>query len=202
MKQYHINEIFYSLQGEGYHTGHAAVFIRFSGCNLRCRFCDTHHTTFTPMTLEEILQQVARYPNEAIIVLTGGEPSLSIDQAFIDALHQCNNVQRYITIETNGTRLLPTGIDWITLSPKIGIDGGCDSITDLAVRQCDELKVVNCYQDLTMYDTIVAKHHYLQPCDTENAHERTTNLLDCIEKVKRWPQWKLSLQTHKLINIP
>ena len=94
-----INEIFYSLQGEGYHTGTPAIFVRFSGCNLKCDFCDTQHEEGTMMTDEEIITKVKKYP-AVTVVLTGGEPSLWIDDQLIDLLHQAG---KYVTIETNGT---------------------------------------------------------------------------------------------------
>ena len=92
-----INEIFYSLQGEGYHTGKAAIFIRFSGCNLKCSFCDTEHEEGTLMSDEEIIKAISVYPSN-LVVLTGGEPSLWIDEEFIDLLHQAG---KYVCIETN-----------------------------------------------------------------------------------------------------
>ena len=109
-----INEIFYSLQGEGYHTGTPAVFIRFSGCNLKCSFCDTQHEAGTLMTDDEIIAEVSKYP-AVTVILTGGEPSLWIDDALIDRLHKAG---KYVCIETNGTRPLPESIDWVTCSPK------------------------------------------------------------------------------------
>ncbi|MDE5710447.1 MAG: 7-carboxy-7-deazaguanine synthase QueE, partial [Bacteroides sp.] len=111
-----INEIFYSLQGEGYHTGTPAVFVRFSGCNLKCPFCDTQHEEGTQMSDDEILEEVGKYPATTVI-LTGGEPSLWIDRGFIELLHRAG---KYVCIETNGTRLLPDNIDWVTCSPKQG----------------------------------------------------------------------------------
>ena len=112
-----INEIFYSLQGEGYHTGTPAVFIRFSGCNLKCLFCDTQHEDGILMSDEDIVTEVSRYP-AATVILTGGEPSLWIDREFVDCLHQAG---KYVCIETNGTRPLPDNIDWVTCSPKQGV---------------------------------------------------------------------------------
>ena len=85
-----INEIFYSLQGEGYHTGTPAVFIRFSGCNLKCPFCDTQHEDGILMSDEDIVTEVSKYPT-ATVILTGGEPSLWIDREFVDCLHQAGN---------------------------------------------------------------------------------------------------------------
>ena len=109
-----INEIFYSLQGEGYHTGTPAVFIRFSGCNLKCPFCDTQHEDGILMSDEDIVTEVSKYP-AATVILTGGEPSLWIDREFVDCLHQAG---KYVCIETNGTRLLPDNIDWVTCSSQ------------------------------------------------------------------------------------
>jgi organic radical activating enzyme len=104
-----INEIFYSLQGEGYHTGIPAVFVRFSGCNLRCPFCDTQHEEGTLMSDEDIVMEVAKYSTQ-VVILTGGEPGLWIDEKLVDALH---HEGKYVCIETNGTCLLPENIDWV-----------------------------------------------------------------------------------------
>ena len=111
-----INEIFYSLQGEGYHTGTPAIFVRFSGCNLKCDFCDTQHEEGKMMTDDEIIAEVKKYP-AVTVVLTGGEPSLWIDDELIDRLHQAG---KYVPIETNGTRPLPAAIDWVSCSTKEG----------------------------------------------------------------------------------
>ncbi|RHO71461.1 radical SAM protein [Parabacteroides sp. AF48-14] len=176
-----INEIFYSLQGEGFHTGTPAVFIRFSGCNLKCSFCDTRHEDGTLMSDEEILQAVSAYPSN-VVILTGGEPSLWIDQAFIDLLHQAG---KYICIETNGTNPLPEGIDWVTCSPKGA---------PLRLTYIDEIKVVYTGQDLTAYANLEASWHFLQPCSCQNTKE-------VVEYILHHPLWRLSLQTHKLIDI-
>ena len=178
-----INEIFYSLQGEGFHTGTPAVFVRFSGCNLRCSFCDTKHEEGHLMSDEDIVAEVCRYP-ASMVILTGGEPALWIDRSLIAALHQAG---KYICIETNGTRPLPEGIDWVTCSPK---QGGA-----LALQQMDEVKVVYEGQDLTPYEWLAARHFFLQPCSCLNTAETVACVL-------AHPRWRLSLQTHKLINIP
>lgn len=177
-----INEIFYSLQGEGYHTGMPAVFIRFSGCNLKCAFCDTRHEEGRMMTDDEIMDEVKRYP-ATMVILTGGEPSLQIDDAFIDMLHQLG---KYVCIETNGTRMLPKAINWVTCSPK---QGG-----RLAVEHIDEVKVVYQGQSLDAYERLKAGHYFLQPCSCLN----TAETIAC---VMEHPRWRLSLQTHKLIDI-
>lgn len=178
-----INEVFYSLQGEGYHVGTAAVFVRFSGCNLKCPFCDTRHEEGEWMTDEAILNAVNRFPAR-MVILTGGEPGLWIDDGLVTALH---DVGKYICIETNGTRKLPAGIDWVTCSPKEN--------TALELTKIDEVKVVYTAQDVSVYEQLPATRFYLQPCSC-------TNTAEVVEYIKEHPLWHLSLQTHKLIDIP
>lgn len=176
-----INEIFYSLQGEGFHTGTPAVFVRFSGCNLKCDFCDTRHEEGTLMSDEEILRAVSAYPTQTVI-LTGGEPSLWIDQAFTDLLHRAG---KYICVETNGTNPLPADIDWVTCSPKGA---------PIRLKHIDEVKVVYTGQDVTEYARMEASWHFLQPCSCRNTKE-------VVDYILHHPEWRLSLQTHKLIHI-
>lgn len=177
-----INEIFYSLQGEGYFTGTPAVFIRFSGCNLKCSFCDTQHEEGTLMSDDGILEEVKRYP-AVTVILTGGEPSLWIDCEFVDRLHQAG---KYVCIETNGTHALPDNIDWVTCSPK---QGG-----NLKITRINEVKVVYEGQDIAAYEQLPAKHFFLQPCSC-------SNIAETVNSVMQHPKWRLSLQTHKLIDI-
>lgn len=135
MKEYRINEIFYSLQGEGRNTGQAAVFIRFSGCNLHCSFCDTDFTEYTSMTLDDIVRHLADFPSPKSTgvalwcILTGGEPSLQADDELVGRLHQLGY---RVAMESNGTHQPPAGLDWLAVSPKI----------QPIVEQCSELKVV------------------------------------------------------------
>ena len=183
---YSINEIFYSLQGEGFHTGRAAVFVRFAGCNLHCQFCDTDFSHSVSMTAKQIAEQVFSYSTDphTLIVLTGGEPSLQVDETLLSELHRYNQI---ITIETNGTRQIPDGIDWITVSPK------ADSTTVLI--RADEVKIVYLEQDVQHWLTdIQAVHYYLQPCSCSNTQE-------VVDYILHHPEWRLSLQTHKYINI-
>lgn len=177
-----INEIFYSIQGEGNYAGTAAVFVRFSGCNLKCDFCDTKHESGTMMSDEEIIAEINKYPSD-VVILTGGEPSLWINQEFIDVLHEHDKL---IFIETNGTRKLPEGIDWITCSPK---EGG-----KVILERYDELKVVYQGQDLSQYDSVDVFARYLQPCSCSNTEE-------VINYIKEHPEWKLSLQLQKILNV-
>ncbi len=177
-----INEIFYSLQGEGYHSGTPAVFIRFSGCNLKCSFCDTKHEEGTHMSDNEIIEAVSSFPANTVI-LTGGEPSLQIDDTLIELLHKAG---KYICIETNGTHPLPSGIDWITCSPKEG--------APVRLQHIDEVKVVYTGQDLSAYAALKADWHFLQPCSCSNTEE-------VVDYILCHPEWRLSLQTHKLIDI-
>lgn len=177
-----INEIFYSIQGEGSFTGTPAVFVRFSGCNLNCSFCDTEHKDYTLMSDDDILNEINKYPANHV-VLTGGEPALQITEQFITLLTQ--NF-RYVQIETNGTKELPDGIDWVTCSPK-----DCGSVV---LDRIDELKVVYVGQDMSIYDKYDVYIRYLQPCSGENT-------VEVIDYIKENPKWKLSMQTHKLLNI-
>ena len=194
---YKINEIFYSLQGEGYHSGTPAVFVRFSGCNLHCAFCDTQHQAGETMSLQEIMDEVNKYPTAPMLVLTGGEPSLFIDEAFVAELKQ--KTGKRIAIETNGTRTLPSNLDWVTLSPKSAFEGG-DAEPCVQTR-CDELKVVYLGQNLTQYSGIEAQHRFLQPCFCEDEKQRQANMKACVEAVMQNPGWRISLQIHRVLSI-
>lgn len=194
-----INEIFYSLQGEGRYTGTPAVFVRFAGCNLRCDFCDTSHESFEEYTEDKIVDAVSRYPSPHVI-LTGGEPTLQITDTLLAALHRSG---RIIHIETNGTRALDDNmqqqLDWITVSPKFGIPP--------VIGRIDELKAVfdaghpEFIRPLEEIDITHSDCRYLQPCDRGDARLNEVNLRECIRYILRNPRWKLSLQTHKLLGI-
>ena len=114
-KKYRVNSIFYSLQGEGHQTGCAAVFVRFAGCNLRCSFCDTVFDSYRMMDTAELLSAIAAYESR-FVVLTGGEPTLQVDEALVDELHTHGY---WVALESNGTRPAPRNLDWLTVSPKI-----------------------------------------------------------------------------------
>lgn len=197
--KYKINEIFFSLQGEGRHAGEAATFVRFSGCNLRCPFCDTRHEEGSEMSMEEIVNEVAKNP-APLVVLTGGEPSLWLTSELIDALH---NIDKFLSVETNGTYPLPPGIDWITLSPKSGMAKGGERIV---IPRADEIKVVNVGQPLAPYFEMaqrdVSTLMYLQPCYVDNPVEYACNVSDTVAKVLADPRWRLSAQLHRYLSIP
>lgn len=190
-----INEIFYSLQGEGYFTGTPAVFIRFSGCNLRCPFCDTQHESFTEMTEAEIAEIAAGYPARHVVV-TGGEPSLQLTASLVDKLHQAG---KFVAVETNGTHTLPDTVDWITLSPKSGFVG--TKAAQVVISRADELKQVYDGLAVTEPSGIEVAHHFLQPCDTGDAARNQLLMAEAVEFCKQHPKWRLSLQTHKITGI-
>lgn len=194
---YKINEIFYSLQGEGYYTGVPAVFVRFSGCNLHCAFCDTQHQMGKMMTTQAIIDEIYQHPLAPLVVLTGGEPSLYVDETFVSEVKK--QTGKMITIETNGTHPLPTNIDWVTLSPKTGFAGG--DVEPCIIKKCDELKVVYLGQDLNRYNYIETSLRYLQPCFLENETLRQAVMEACVDAVMNNPGWRLSLQTHRILNI-
>lgn len=195
-----INEIFHSIQGEGCHTGVPSVFVRFSGCNLKCGFCDTNHESGKLMTDDEIVSEILKNPTSQI-VLTGGEPSLFIDSEFINFLKSATGLP--IAIETNGTREIPEEIDWVTVSPKVGMSESGNS--EIKVKHADELKVVDIGQPLEDYfnfpcvgeNTVML----LQPCYVENMEERNKNTRRTIRRVLSDPRWRLSLQTHRFTGI-
>ncbi len=185
-----INEIFYSLQGEGHFCGTPAIFIRFSGCNLKCPFCDTSHENGTEMSCHDILNQIAGWPARHVVV-TGGEPALQLTGELVDRLH-CNGY--FVQAETNGTVRLPESIDWITCSPKT---------KQIVYNSVDELKIVfnNNFDLIRHFSSVKAKDYRLQPCDTGNKEINKQIISDCIDYIKQNPQWSLSLQTHKLLDI-
>lgn len=194
---YRVNEIFYSLQGEGRHTGRPAVFVRFSGCNQQCPFCDTQHDDGRAMTATDILSHIGQWSHCRFVVLTGGEPSLQVDKDLVNALH---DEGYFIAVETNGTRQLPDGIDWVTLSPKNQF-----TQTNLPIVQTkiDEIKVVFDGKCNPEEYTSLSTDAYLslQPCDNGNADSLRATTQQCVDYVLAHPHWNLSLQTHKMLGI-
>lgn len=208
---YSVKEIYYTLQGEGARTGRAAVFLRFAGCNLWtglerdrhkavCQFCDTDFVgTDGPgggkfMDAESLARAVAgKWPRRShaqpYVVCTGGEPLLQLDEALIHALH----AEHFeIGIETNGTLPPPPGIDWICVSPKAN--------AEFKLKRGNELKLIypQAGAEPEKYAGLLFDHFFLQPLDNADREANTRAATDyCLAH----PQWRLSLQTHKLIGI-
>ena len=190
-KEYRINEIFYSLQGEGHWSGTPIVFVRLSGCNLRCPFCDTDFSASYPMTIEAIVDHVKSLSGDCRrICVTGGEPSLQLDAALVEALHGAGFK---VHVETNGTRVLPEGIDWVTMSPKRDVEGLKGDGT-VVLEKADEVKAVFLGKDVEEWAEFPAAWHFLQPCSCANTAET-------VAYIQAHPRWRLSLQTHKYLNI-
>lgn len=207
---YMVKELFFTLQGEGARTGRAAVFLRFTGCNLWtgreadreraiCQFCDTDFVgTDGPgggrfETAAELARAArALFPPGGVpyVVCTGGEPLLQLDRALIDALH-AEGLE--VAIETNGTIEPPAGIDWICVSPKAG--------SELVVRRGHELKLVFPQEGAPPedFEALAFDHFFLQPMHGLLTKRNTERV---IEHCRAHPQWRLSLQTHKLLGIP
>ncbi|MGI6233221.1 MAG: 7-carboxy-7-deazaguanine synthase QueE [Prevotella sp.] len=194
---YKINEIFYSLQGEGFHAGTPAVFVRFSGCNLHCSFCDTDFTDYVRMDADEIVQNaVALVPKDSLrhqlnpmVVLTGGEPTLQVNAELIDKFHAAGF--NFVTMESNGTALPPNNLDWLTVSPKESVKVDC----------CQELKCIFDGKSDPERWKINAEHYFLQPCDLEDDKLNSDIIQRCIDYIMNHPRWRLSLQIHKLVGI-
>jgi 7-carboxy-7-deazaguanine synthase (Cx14CxxC type) len=212
---YRIKEIFYTLQGEGRHAGRAAVFCRFSGCNLwsgreedralaRCAFCDTdflgvdgpggglfeHAQAVVDALLSNWQTHATRDSGRPFVVFTGGEPLLQLDDALVTAAHDSGFE---VAIETNGTRLPPRGIDWICMSPKAGVE--------VVLRTGNELKLVYPQPgaEPEKFEQLEFQHFYLQPMDGPELARNTRMAVDyCLAH----PHWRLSLQTHKILGIP
>jgi 7-carboxy-7-deazaguanine synthase len=207
---YSVKEVFYTLQGEGAQTGRPAVFLRFAGCNLWsglerdragavCRFCDTDFVGVDGVNggkfaaAEDLARHVASFwpgGGKPYVVCTGGEPLLQLDEALIGALH---GKGFEVAVETNGTIAAPASLDWICVSPK--------STAELVQRSGDELKLVYPQAD-ALPETFTAldfRHFFLQPMDGASKDQATQA---AIAYCMRHPQWRLSLQTHKLTGIP
>jgi organic radical activating enzyme len=178
--KYKINEIFYSIQGEGFYTGTPAVFIRFSGCNLNCDFCDTAHESYKEYNIKEIYDKIKSYPSKRI-VLTGGEPFLQTDKALVNFLHSKDYL---IHCETNGSINKKLDIDWLTVSPK----------KNWKLKTGNELKVVYHGQNLSQYLDSKFNYYYLQPMSMQNIKKT-------INTVKENPKWSLSVQIQKLLKV-
>lgn len=211
---YSVKEIFYTLQGEGRNTGRAAVFCRFTGCNLwtgreedrdrgpgGCsRWCDTDFVgtdgagggrfADAEALAGAIASAWAGPPEGQFVVLTGGEPLLQVDEPLLEALHRR---QFWVAVETNGTRPVPRGVDWVCVSPKAS--------GPLVVEAGDELKLVHPQPGLDpeVFERMAFTHHFLQPLD---GPERAAAAEACVRYCLAHPRWRLCLQTHKFLGIP
>jgi len=188
---YPVNEMFYSIQGEAYHAGTPACFIRLAGCNLDCPWCDTEHTLNQHLAAGDIVRHLFRMTPKRgpdHVVITGGEPTIHNLSPLVEELKR---VGCYIQLETNGTNpeTIPLEIDWVTCSPKVGVD-----YVDGYVK-ADELKVVldGVADPREMMQLNSTNRLFIQPCSGD--------FKPAIQYVKENPQWRLSLQTHKLLDI-
>ena len=207
--KYRIKEIFFTQQGEGKNTGKDFIFVRFSGCNLWsgqekhrasaiCKFCDTDFYGTDGINggkyqAKELIEKIKSLwisaDSQIRVVLTGGEPLLQVDEGLISALKKENI---YIAVETNGTLDAPDGIDWICMSPKAN--------TEIKLRQGSEVKVVYPQKNLNPdnFNVLDFKNFYIQPMDSENYED---NVSQSVKYCMQNPNWKLSLQTHKILGI-
>lgn len=188
-----VNEIFYSLQGEGGRSGEASIFIRLTKCNLACSFCDTDFANGEEMTVDEILQVISAYPCKWII-WTGGEPTIQLKDEHLAIFREHGYKQ---AIETNGTRRVPSLIDYITCSPKQDYDSIKTRIP-FAHEIRMPIEVGDAIPDISVFPD--ANNYFLSPVfdgDVINL----ANVSYCVELIQKHPQWRLSLQIHKLIHI-
>ena len=209
-KQYAIKEMFYTLQGEGFHAGRAAVFCRFSGCNLwsgleksrstaACRFCDTnfvgvdgtHGGRYEAAELVNTILSVWKGQGTPMVVFTGGEPLLQLDEPLIES---CKQHGLYVAVETNGTKPIPLGLDWVCVSPK--------PRSTIVVRKASELKLVYPQPETEMhpskFEQFQADYWYLQPLYNDQVlTHREAVVQFCLEN----PKWRLSIQMQKVLGV-
>ena len=207
--KYRIKEIFFTQQGEGKNTGKDFIFVRFSGCNLWsgqekhrasaiCKFCDTDFYGTDGINggkyqAKELIEKIKSLwisaDSQIRVVLTGGEPLLQVDEGLISVLKKENI---YIAVETNGTLEAPDGIDWICMSPKAN--------TEIKLRKGSEVKVVYPQKNLNPdnFNVLDFKNFYIQPMDSKNYED---NVSQSVKYCMQNPNWKLSLQTHKILGI-
>lgn len=203
-----VNDLFYTIQGEGYWAGRAAVFVRLSGCNLwsgeerdrasaLCTFCDTEFTNYVELAEDVILGQMEAewdaLNEDKMVVFTGGEPTLQLRGAF---LKQCQYQGWYTAIETNGTKDLPVGLDWVCVSPKT---------KTLRVKEGNELKFVypQDHIDPEMFSHLKFDHFWVSPKNVPGTSGELDagNIAKAVEYVLGHPKWRLNTQTHKVIGV-
>ncbi len=209
-RRYGVHKIFGpTIQGEGGMAGTVCHFLRLSGCNMwdgrpetraasHCPFCDTDFFSHTMMTAEEIGDELLELTNwiyrPSWVTISGGEPALQIDQDLIDVLHRHFEV----AVESNGTRALEAKVDYLTVSPKL-------PMTQTVVRECDSLKLLWPHPNPAInphaYNSIRAGERYLQPIETGDTEQDDRNIQSAIRELYAMPNWKLGLQTHKMIGV-
>ena len=209
-KRYAIKEMFYTLQGEGFHAGRAAVFCRFSGCNLwsgleksrekaACRFCDTdfigidgtYGGRYEAQAVVDTILSVWQGTGNPMVVFTGGEPLLQLDEALIET---CKQQGIYVAVETNGTKPVPKGIDWVCVSPK--------PRSTIVVTKASELKLVYPQPEAEMhpsnFEHFEADYRYLQPLYNDDVLENRSAVVQfCLQN----PEWRLSIQMQKILTV-
>ncbi len=188
-----VKEIFYSLQGEGGRSGEASIFIRLTKCNLACEFCDTDFEGGNEMSIEEILDTIKLYPCKWII-WTGGEPTLQLTDLHLAFFREQGYKQ---AIETNGTRPVSSLIDYITCSPKQNYEK-----VKSIIPKVDEIRIPvadgDDIPDISIFP--IATNYFLSPIfDGDKINGE--NVSYCVEYIQKYPEWRLSLQIHKLIHI-
>lgn len=212
---YSVREIFYTIQGEGAHAGSAAVFVRFSGCNVwsgreedrtenskrgNCAlWCDTEFRgtggvnggRYTAEQIAAIVRSLWPGTSRATAILTGGEPLLQVDDALVAALHAADIA---VHVETNGSRIAPSGIDWVTVSPKPPLR--------VVEQRFDEVKLVLAPDVDPAQFVELAPRRYLQPLWLTDEVARQANVARTVAYVMQDPRWRVSIQTHKVIGIP
>lgn len=187
-----VNDIFHSIQGEGFFTGQLTTFVRLSGCNVKCnikKFCDTEYSSYKEMNEDDIISAL-KYKN---VCITGGEP---LEQDIYSLCRRLRESGRQVHIQTSGTIDIDEDLFSVTnhvvVSPKLPVD-------KLKITRCDEIKVVYIGQDVESYYKFAgARYHYIQPCDKDGVF----NYTETIEELKRLnSKWSLNLQQHKMLNI-
>ena len=207
MRKYSVHKIFGpTIQGEGGMTGTVCHFIRLSGCNMwdgrpetraesTCPFCDTDFLSHTLMTADQIVEELQALGIVYWVTISGGEPALQVDQRLIDALHSAGYM---VAIETNGTKPLKAQLDYVTVSPKL-------PPAQTVITVCDCLKLVFPHPNPLItpeaFDYVRADTRYLQPLDAEESSATQANIQLVLECLYRNPQWKMSLQTHKMLGV-
>jgi len=207
MANYHIHRIFSSLQGEGRNVGRPATFIRFSGCNLACQWCDTHKDERMLLTEEQILNRILFYGNKSVI-LTGGEPTIQHDLGVL--VQTLKDAGMWVALETNGVKApsCQDMFDYIAVSPKSHYLSRY--LDNIMIHKANEVRIVAVTDEITafcktMRSRIEAENYYISPIDTDGRihYRRALRLLTKVNKVMSdvMPPWCLSIQMHKVIGI-